>query len=60
MKPNMFYPLIVGMCLMALGSSAKAIIDIAVLKTENKNTEKQLDRIEGKLSSIHTYLTGEK
>ena len=56
----MFYPLIVGMCLMALGSSAKAIIDIAVLKTENKNTEKQLDRIEGKLSSIHTYLTGEK
>ena len=35
MRNNMIYPLIVGMCLMALGASGKAIIDVAVLTSEN-------------------------
>jgi len=59
MKTNMLYPFVVGLSLMALGTSAKAIIDIAILKTENKATEKVLDRIELKLISIHNHLLGE-
>ena len=59
MRPNIIYPFVVGLSLMALGTSAKAIIDIAVLKTENKNIYKTLDRMELKLNSIHRHLTGE-
>lgn len=59
MRPNIIYPFVVGLSLMALGTSAKAIIDIAVLKTENKNIYKTLDRMELKLNSIHKHLTGE-
>lgn len=59
MRPNIIYPFVVGLSLMALGTSAKAIVDIAVLKTENKNIYKTLDRMELKLNSIHKHLTGE-
>lgn len=37
MREKLIYPFIVGCCLMAVGASSKAILDVAVLKKDNDN-----------------------
>lgn len=49
MSTKVIYPLIVGCCLMAIGASSKAILDVAFLKADNKNHEKTLSLIYGEL-----------
>ena len=48
----MFYPLIVGMCLMALGASGKAIIDVAVLKSENETIKTLLKEVRDDVKTL--------
>ena len=59
MKDNMMYPLLVGICLMAIGSSAKAILDVAVLKAENKNSKELLHEIRKDVKEMRKYLVKE-
>lgn len=42
----------VGAILMAIGSSAKAIIDVSVLKAENRNTKEHVLEIKADVKEI--------
>ena len=54
MKNNFIYPFLLGILLMALGSSAKAIVDVAVLKKDNDNIHKTFKLIYNELKEIKT------
>ena len=49
MKNSLFYPFIVGISLMAIGASAKAIVDVAVLSKDNDNIHTTLKMIYNEL-----------
>jgi len=59
MNKNVMAPLIVGLCLMAVGSSAKAIIDVAVLKAEYKNVMEHLILIRDDIKTVNNKLNKE-
>lgn len=50
----MKHPLLVGLLLMAVGSSAKAIIDVAVLKSENETIQKLLKEVRDDVKTLLT------
>ena len=56
MKREIIYPVVIALCVSALASSAKAIIDVEVLKTDRQYIKeylvliyKRLDKIENKI-----------
>ena len=56
MRKELLYPIIIALSIGAIGSSAKAIMDVAVLKNDRQYIKehlvriiKRLDRIEDKL-----------
>lgn len=48
-----FYNFIAGVALMALGASAKSIVDVAVLKAENENIKSLVLEIRQDIKEIH-------
>lgn len=59
MKINLLYPLIVGLCVTAIAASAKAIIDVAVLKSENVTTKELLKEVRQDVKDIHKHILKE-
>lgn len=59
MKSSVVYSLISGICLMAIGASSKAIIDVAVLKAENKTTKELLKEVRDDVKHIRNHLIQE-
>ena len=59
MRDKLAYPLIVGMCLMALGASGKAFIDIAVHGNELMNLKQMILLIHEDVKDIKTHLIKE-
>lgn len=52
MKKEVMHPLIVGILLMAIGASAKAINDVSVLKANYKNVLEHLILIREDLKEV--------
>jgi len=57
MKREFLYPLLIGLLLMALGTSAKAIIDVAILKSENKTIKEVVMEIKDDVKYIRRHYT---
>ena len=54
------YPFIAGLLLMAVGSSAKAIIDVHVLSKENENIQVLLQEMRQDIKEIYKSTVREK
>lgn len=52
MRSNLMYPILVGLCIAAITGSAKSIIDVEVLKSENKNQKELLLEVRNDVKQI--------
>lgn len=56
---RMIEAIIIGICLTAIGASAKAIIDVAVLQENKQNVKEDITEIKKDLREIKNYLLKE-
>ena len=54
-KEKLVAPFIVGMMLMAIGASAKAIVDVHVLQAENVTIKKLLTEVRNDVKEIYKH-----
>lgn len=59
MSEKLLIPFITGLLLMALGSSAKAIIDVNVLKAENETIKVLLQEVRSDVKEIYKHVIKE-
>lgn len=53
---TIFEAIVVGVCLTAIGASAKAIVDVAVLQENKQNVHEDIQEIKQDIRSIKNYL----
>lgn len=52
MKTNLIYPFLIGVSIMAIGASAKAILDVNVLKAQRIEDEKSITSNGDKIDNL--------